>query len=217
MDKEKLLYVLSPVRGVTPDQSEFIARHVQSRKDLGFRVFNPVEDAPQQDETGFNIVMAELNFLHQASRSEGGAVDILWNLGGKPSEGSRVDVGMAIGLDLDLNLIEVFNQDQPPSGPQIAYRIIEEIVNDLPSKPNLETAFNLLDQMKKDGQATIDWDVAMTGEEQEWQRIRLGLALSCQAWDPAFKIKMGNLVGLDPVGIKSYPKVISELERRSVL
>lgn len=214
MTKE-MAYVLSPVRGVTPEQSEFIAGHVESRQKQGVRVFNPIKDAPQEDKTGFNIVRAEVDFLNRMVGS--GVVDILWNLGGKPSEGSRVDVGIALGLNLPMNLVTVFNEDQPPTGPQVAYRIIREITENLADQPTTETALEILNQMSEQEEATIDWNVDMMGEVEEWQRIRLGLALACLKQNPNFKIKMGTLIGLDPPDKKSYPKVISELERRSSL
>ena len=129
MNKE-MIYVISPVRQVTPEQSEEIAKHAALLKETGATVFNPVEDAPQDDATGYNIVMSELNFMYKASK-EGGRVDILWNMGGKPSEGSRVDVGIAIALGLKTNLITVFNKDNS-TGPQEAYRIIENFNNEIP-------------------------------------------------------------------------------------
>jgi len=212
---EKMVYILSPVRGVTPEQSEVISRHTRLLQEQGVRVFNPVVDAPQQDQTGFNIVRAEVDFLNRMVG--GGIVDILWNLEGKPSEGSRVDVGIALGLNLDMNLVHVFGRDHASSGPQVAYRIIREITDPLPEKPTAQTALELLAKMSQDEEATIDWNVDMTGEAEEWQRIRLGLALACLKQNPNFKIKMGTLIGMDPPDKKSYPKVISELKRRSSL
>lgn len=204
MSKE-LVYVISPVRQVTEEQAAEIESHVESLREQGFRVFNPVEDAPQDDATGYNIVMAELKFLHKASL-EGGRVDILWNLGGKPSEGSRVDVGMAVALGLKLNLVGVFNADNP-TGPEVAYRIILKMDREMPRLQDT------LQEFEKNGEAVIDWNIEMIGEEGEWQRIRLGLALGCMARNPDFRISLGKLTGIDPPDKKSYPKVIKELEK----
>jgi len=204
-----MIYVLAPVRNVTSDQSLIIASHVQFRQEQGAKVFNPVVDAPQQDETGFNIVKAEVNFLNRMAGN--GAVDILWNLGGNPSEGSRVDVGFALAFNLDMNLVTVFNRDQPPVGPQVAYQIVQEVTNNLPHQPYAQKAVDLLVEMSQAEEAVIDWNIAMIGEVEEWQRIRLGLALACFSQNPDFKIKLGNLVGIDPPGKKSYPKVIAEI------
>ena len=204
MSKE-FVYVISPVRQVTEEQAAEIAKHVEFLHKQDVRVFNPVEDAPQDDATGYNIVMAELNFLHKAAR-EGGRVDVLWNLGGKPSEGSRVDVGMAVALGLKLNLVGVFNADNP-IGPEVAYRIILKMDREMPRLQDT------LQEFEKSGEAVIDWNVEMVGEEGEWQRIRLGLALGYKARNPDFKISLGKLTGIDPPDKKSYPKVIKELEK----
>jgi hypothetical protein len=203
--RQQEVYILSPVRQVTPEQSAVINHHIQKVKDNGDHVFNPMENAPQDDPTGYNIVMAELPALYKAAQN-GGRVDILWNLGGKPSEGSRVDLGMTVALGLEYKLIAVFNRENP-TGPQVAYKIISnetEQVNKLQ-----EMLANIL----KSDEIVIDWNIDMTTEEEEWQRIRLGLALGCLTKNPNLKIKLGELRGEDPPQ-KSYPKVIREIERR---
>jgi hypothetical protein len=203
MNKEKQVYILSPVRQVTPEQSVIIAAHVEKVKSDGDDVFNPIENAPQNDPTGYNIVMTELAALHKAAE-DGGRVDILWNLGGTPSEGSRVDVGMALSLGLQLRLVHVFNLDNP-TGPQKCFSLIcgwdKEMVKDT------------LEEIQKSGEVVIDWDMEMVSEEQEWQRIKLGLALGCLARDQNFKISLGELKGEDDPLRKSYPKVIKEIEK----
>ncbi|KKS96259.1 MAG: hypothetical protein UV71_C0001G0133 [Microgenomates group bacterium GW2011_GWC1_43_13] len=204
MSKERV-YVLAPVRKVTEDQADQIAKHVESLHKQGARVFNPIDDAPQDDATGYNIVMTELNFLHKAAE-EGGRVDILWNLGGEPSEGSRVDIGMAVALGLDLNLVGVFNEESP-TGPQLAYRIIRSVDREMPQLQKI------IQKIKKDRRAVVDWDIDMLWEDQEWQRIYLGLTLGCWAQNPNIRIKLGKLMGIDPADKKSYPKVIREMER----
>lgn len=207
------VYILSPVRKVTDDQSVIIKRHVESVKSRGEIVFNPVDDAPQEDKTGYNIVMRELNFLNKMS-SENNRVDILWNLGGKPSEGSRVDVGMAYALELRMNLVTVFNKEEP-TGPKLAFKTIKEITGEFKLEtPHQDRMNNILVEFSRKNGTTIDWDIEMTSEDQEWQRINLGLALGHLAKNPEFKIRMGELRGEDPVNEKSYPKVIKEIERR---
>ena len=207
------VYILSPVRKVTDDQSVIIKRHVESVKSRGEIVFNPVDDAPQEDKTGYNIVMRELNFLNKMS-CENNRVDILWNLGGKPSEGSRVDVGMAYALELRMNLVTVFNKKEP-TGPQLAFKTFKEITEKSESEtPYQDRMNNKLEEFTNNNETIIDWDMEMINEDQEWQRINLGLALGHMAINPDFKIRMGNLTGEDPVDEKSYPKVIKEIERR---
>lgn len=210
MEKENLVYLISPVRQVTEEQSKQISTHAESLKRQGARLFNPVEDAPQEDKTGFNIVMAELNFMLKAS-VENGRVDILWNAGGKPSEGSRVDLGMAFALDLEFKLVAVFNEAEH-SGPQIGLKILRELEGGEPLDL-LWKIYGELSNIKNSREVVIDWDVEMTNDDQEWQRIRLGLALGWMAINPDLKIKMGNLIGIDPADKKSYPKVIREIEK----
>lgn len=211
MTKESLVYLISPVREVTKEQAEIISVHAENLKREGVRLFNPIEDAPQQDKTGFNIVMAELNFLHKTAVEEG-RVDILWNAGGVPSEGSRVDLGMAFALGLEFKLVAVFNEAEP-SGPQIGLKILRELEGGEPLDV-LWKIYGELSNIKNSREVVIDWGVEMTGPEQEWQRIRLGLALGCKSFNPRLKIKLGKLTGEDPADKKSYVKVIREIERR---
>jgi hypothetical protein len=202
------VYILSPVRQVTDEQAVVIATHVQKVKDEGDIVFNPIQNAPQDDPTGYHIVITELASLYGSSK-RGGRVDMLWNLGGKPSEGSRVDLGIAYALSLECRLVAEFNKENP-AGPQIAHRIITgdcEMVEKLQKK--------LVDMRQRNG-ATIDWDTVMVNDRQEWQRLNLGLALGCLAHDPIFKISMGELWGYDYPDQKSYPKVIREIEARQL-
>ena len=201
---KKLVYLLSPVRNVTEEQALTIAEHAKSLDVPEIRLFNPVKDAPQQDATGYNIVMAELNFLHEAAKS-GGRVDILWNAGGTPSEGSRVDIGIALALGLDLNLIHIFNNENP-TGPQICFKMITGMyVEDVEKTKGV---------IQNSNQVLIDWDMEMKTEEQEWQRIFLGIALGEMAKNPQLKIKLGEVIGIDPPEKKSYVKVVKEIEAR---
>jgi len=202
--------MISPVRQVTPEQSLEINRYVEVLKERGEKVFNPIEDAPQDDATGYNIVMAELNFMHKAAKN-GGRVDILWNKGGKPSEGSRVDFGIAYALGLETSLAVVFNENSP-TGPQEAFGIIKDLANGR-SSLRLKLLDALLENIRKAKKVVIDWDIDMSTERQEWQRIRLGLALGCMAQNPKLRIKMGRLSGDEMPG-KGYPKVIREIEKR---
>ncbi|HAI22638.1 TPA: hypothetical protein DCP77_02870 [Candidatus Collierbacteria bacterium] len=204
MGSEKLVYLLPPVRNVTEEQALTIAEYAKSLDVPEIRLFNPVRDAPQQDATGYNIVMAELGFLHEAAKS-GGRVDILWNAGDIPSEGSRVDIGIALALGLNLNLIHIFNKENP-TGPQICFKMINGMYAE-----NLEQVKRAI---QNSDQVLIDWDVEMKTEEQEWQRIFLGIALGEMTKNPSLKIKLGNVVGIDPPEKKSYIKVVKEIESR---
>jgi hypothetical protein len=205
----KYVYLLSPVRNATPYQSQVIDDHVKIIDLPGVRLFNPVEDAPQQDATGYNIVMAELKFLYEAAKN-GGRVDVLWEAGGeKPSEGSRVDVGIALSLGLPLNLVYTFNSDSP-TGPQNCLNIIHGY--------GKEVVKNTIKNMQNADQIIIDsWDVQMNTDQQEWQRIYLGLALGQMIQNPDLKLILGKVVGYDPPEKKSYVKVMKIIEKDGLL
>lgn len=213
MNQEKdYVYILSPVKKVTNEQSTAINDHVSKLKKTDVVIFNPKLDVPQVDTTGYNIVMTELNFLHQASKHNG-RVDIFWNLGGEPSEGSRVDMGMAFVLGLRLNLVDVFNKDKP-TGPQLIYKsLLDKKYDQQKAKIGQKAFEDEMVKMIKCREIKIDWDVEMKNEGQEWQRFYLGMALGLQAKIPDFRIKMGVLNGND-IKEKSYPKVIREIESR---
>lgn len=200
----RYVYLLSPVRYATPDQKLVIQEYAEKLKLAGSVSFNPAKDVKQLDPTGYNIVMTELNFLHEAAKN-GGRVDILWNAGGIPSEGSRVDYGIAVSLGLEINLVRIFDE-KCPTGPQKCLSLIngwgKEIVEDT------------IENIRNSDQVIVDWDIEMTGEEQEWQRIFLGLALGEMVQNPNLKIKLGNVVGIDPPEKKSYVKVMEEIEAR---
>jgi hypothetical protein len=112
---------------------------------------------------------------------------------------------MALSLGLQLRLVHVFNLDNP-TGPQKCFSLI--------SGWGKEIVKEALEKIQKSGQVVIDWDIEMVNEEQEWQRIKLGLALGCLAQNPNLKIQLGELRGEDPPDKKSYPKVIREIEKR---
>lgn len=200
----RYVYLLSPVRYATPDQKLVIQEYAEKLKLAGAVSFNPAEDVKQLDPTGYNIVMAELNFLHEAAKN-GGRVDVLWNAGGTPSEGSRVDVGMALSLGLDLRLVEVFNLDNP-TGPQKCFRLL--------SGWGKETVKNTVENMRNSDQVIVDWDMEMKSEAQEWQRIYLGIALGQMIQNPNLKIILEKVTGIDPPEKKSYVKVMREIMTR---
>jgi hypothetical protein len=200
----RYIYLLSPVRNVTPEQDVIIQGYAEKLKLAGAVLFNPKKDAPQEDATGYNIVMAELIFLHEAAKN-GGRVDILWNAGGKPSEGSRVDVGIALSLGLELNLVEIFNAENP-TGPQMCLRILRG--------KNSEEVKETIDNVQNCDQVIIDWDMEMKCASQEWQRIYLGIALGQIIQNPHIKLILEKVVGIDPPEKKSYVKVMQEIEAR---
>lgn len=127
---------------------------------------------------------------------------------------------MAVGLkyspgcNLNIRLAGIFDEDKA-AGPQIGWNLLEETCNPqgLVERPLTSKLLDEIDDLARKGLATVNWDIEMKTDEQEWQRIRLGGILSCIAIDPSFRIRLGQLHG-DDVPVKSYPKVIKEFEKR---
>ncbi|MFA5828859.1 MAG: hypothetical protein WC841_05905 [Candidatus Shapirobacteria bacterium] len=186
--QEQMGYLLSRVGELPPAQNQIIERHIRFCPKQGTQVFGRSIHDPRQDEAGLNIIEAELITFTAASQS--GALNTFWDLRGQPSEGLRVDTDVASGLGLALNLIEVSNQVRPPSTPQIAHEIIQEILSDPAQKPTMNRVHILMDAIRIARSVVINWDDDMTGETQDWQRIRLGLALACSANYPNFQIRL---------------------------
>ncbi|MFZ3069002.1 MAG: hypothetical protein WA052_01670 [Microgenomates group bacterium] len=200
----RYVYLLSPVRYVTDDQKIVIAEHAKKLEEAGAVLFNPVDDAPQEDPTGYNIVMKELNFLHEAAKN-GGRVDILWNSGGTPSEGSRVDMGIAWSLGLETNIVDIFNAENK-TGPTLCMQILAGLHGDVIKKT--------IENMRNCDRVIVDWDMEMKSEMQEWQRIYLGLALGQMIQNPNIKIILEKVIGIDPPEKKSYVKAMREIMKR---
>lgn len=236
--KKRPIYVISSVRGISETERAVVQNHVEDLNQSGENeVFDPYRDAPQDDETGLNIILAELEFLTRIAQSgqegqptpEGqsipesqpnleGRVDILWN---PTSEGSRVDFGMAVALNLRLQLVKIFNQTETEI-PQVTLELVQEICqlqeNGLwPPAENQEISQNLakllskLEEIKNSDEVTVDWDLEMNTSEAEWQRITLGLALGTFANNPDLTILLGKISGQINPSQKSYPRAIQEL------
>lgn len=216
---ENSVYVISSVRGVSELERTEIEQHIRNLRQSGEEVFDPYLDAPQTDTSGLAIILAELNFLVKLSESSDlGRVDIFWN---HTSEGSRVDVGMAIALNLRINLVKIFNENES-SSPQLVLRLITEICelqemsNWPPQKrkeisPDLAKTLRYLDEIKNSEQISINWN-SLDSEEAEFQRLILGLSLGTMGKrNKNLKIKIRDVDGYVDPDVKSYPNAISAL------
>ena len=83
----KQVYMICPVRGVTPDEQTFLDGYVSRLEVNGTRVHYPPRDVNQEDPTGLRILSE-----HRAAMKKSKAAHIYWN--GK-SSGSFFDLGMA--------------------------------------------------------------------------------------------------------------------------
>ena len=99
------IYVICTVRIRTKDQENIVSEYVGRLRDQGHIVFYPTEDAPQNDITGYDIIITELEAIKAADR-----IDIFWS---EDSKGSHFDLGAAMALEKDINLIYEFTEDGP--------------------------------------------------------------------------------------------------------
>ena len=201
---EKLAYVLGPVRQIDSVQRSLIKLYVDGLEHQGYLVFDPMRNAPQEDPTGFNIVMAEHAWLRSMAdgkeRGDEPLVLTFWTNEPPYSEGSRVDAGMVLGFDLEPELAyEWGNGWDGFYGNAINRR---EFVNTY-VKPSEHTG-------------DILWHTDMDGVCHEGERVNLGLYLALLSRLSGFKLGNLNLIGEDDPNKKSYPKVVQEIQRRQL-
>jgi len=201
MDKE-LAYLLGPVRQVGPEQRAVIEGYKNKLVEKGLRVFDPIVDAPQESKTGYEIVMAELQWLKKMRRSkdEGGnpEVAVFWTNTPPYSEGSRVDAGMVLGLELKTNLVE----DWGGGWGEFYLKAI-----------NVK---RYLDECaRSSGCGDMFWHTDMGEKYYEDERIRLGVLFSYLSQVGGFRLDVFGTIGND-VKEKSYPKVVAEIQRRQI-
>lgn len=84
------IYLVCPVRNVTPELSEQIAKYVSNLEKLGANVHYPPRDVDQNDPTGERICRAHLAAMERATE-----VHVYWDV---ESKGSHFDIGMAYAL-----------------------------------------------------------------------------------------------------------------------
>ena len=191
---EKLAYIISPVRQIDDKLRRRIVKYVSELEASGYKVFDPIRNAPQEDKTGYNIVISELKFLKDIATTKRLGIEtripVFWD---SRSEGLKVDMGMLLGLRLTPDLIEEENEGW------------EDFIA---LGTRMEKAFS-----KRPGRRGINlfWDINATGIKRDVQSVKLGLTLSSIRRFGGINIKSINLKGDDDPTIKSYPKVIKEI------
>ena len=197
--ENKLAYILGPVRKIDEEKRLIVADYARNLREEGYRVFDPIKDAPQEDPTGYNIVISELRWLRKMKRaSYQGAevkVPVFWS-DDPPSEGSRVDMGMVLGLKLESELVHEWGD-----GWEKFYALAVNL------QKYVET---YIQPHRRTGD--MIWHVDMGDNESE--RVKLGLYLALLSRSGGFRLDYFNLIGEDDPHKKSYPKVVSEIQRR---
>lgn len=82
----KKIFVIGPVRNISPSMREVINNYVEQLEREGHQVYYPTRDTPQQDPTGLQICQDNYNGIAQSDE-----VHIAWD--GK-SPGCLFDLGM---------------------------------------------------------------------------------------------------------------------------
>lgn len=81
------IFLISPVRNITPEEEKQIADYVEAKEIMGFAVYWPKRDTQQADPTGVDICLDNLCAIIIADE-----VHVWWN---PASQGSAFDLGMA--------------------------------------------------------------------------------------------------------------------------
>lgn len=97
------IYIICPVRKATSETTETIKNYVIEKEAKGLKVYWPQRDTKQDDATGYNICIANLDAIRKAR-----VVDIFWDT---TSTGSCFDLGIAFCLNTPVRLIKIFGED----------------------------------------------------------------------------------------------------------
>lgn len=98
------IYILCPVRRITPEQEVEITDYVAQLEAEGHIVHFPPRDVDRVDETGgFRICSEHAAFMYTAER-----IDIFWDC---ESAGSHFDLGMGFMRSIPVKLVRVYHPD----------------------------------------------------------------------------------------------------------
>lgn len=101
----KFIYIICPVRNAENEQRVMMDRYVDDLEKEGYNVFYPPRDAPQESETGYEIV--ELEFKNILTADE---IHVFWDVN---SKGSHFDLGMCYALGKKIFVKYMFQHDSP--------------------------------------------------------------------------------------------------------
>ncbi|MFA6593912.1 MAG: hypothetical protein WCT16_01515 [Candidatus Buchananbacteria bacterium] len=101
--KKDLIYLICPVRNITPEQQTLIDDYVKRLEKAGLEVHYPPRDADQNDSIGMDICLT-----HAAAMEKCSFVHIFWD---SKSTGSHFDLGMAFMAHKPVYLVQLFTPD----------------------------------------------------------------------------------------------------------
>ncbi|MCK5610379.1 hypothetical protein KAR91_51375 [Candidatus Pacearchaeota archaeon] len=95
-DKPKTTFLICPVRGVDPKETESIVKDLE---DNGTKVHWPPRDTNQDDPIGFDICTQNKQAIKDADE-----VHVVWD---EKSQGCLFDLGMAFSMDKKINIVDI--------------------------------------------------------------------------------------------------------------
>ena len=95
-DKPKTTFLICPVRGVDPKETENIVKDLE---DKGTKVHWPPRDTNQDDPIGFDICTQNKQAIKDADE-----VHVVWD---EKSQGCLFDLGMAFSMDKKINIVDI--------------------------------------------------------------------------------------------------------------
>jgi hypothetical protein len=211
--QECAVYILAPVRGVTDAQRSVVVGHVEKLRGEGREVLDTMTGIDQNDPTGYGIVAGELAFLRALAEKQG-EVHMFWTVGDTVSEGSRVDLGMAIAFGLKLQLIQVFGEGEKNGNCIDTIKELTETGNlggCAFSKRLAVFLADLRDKASRGESVKLLYHVDRNYDDYELERVQLGMAIAMTAY--GLQLQELEVIGEDPKG-KSYPKAVAEMLRR---
>ncbi len=102
-DMNKFIYLICPVRNISPSQQTEIADYVRNNEIDGVKFHYPPRDVDQSDSTGYNICVSHREAMEMCDE-----VHIFWD---SNSKGSHFDLGMAFALHKKIKLVKCFDED----------------------------------------------------------------------------------------------------------
>jgi nucleoside 2-deoxyribosyltransferase len=112
------IFIICPVREVTPEEKEIIAKHVFELEADGHKVHWPQRDTDQNDPNGVYICKQNRDAILKADE-----IHIYWN--GK-SAGSLFDFGMTFALRKPIKLINQINKTENKSFENVLKTLVGE-------------------------------------------------------------------------------------------
>lgn len=97
------IYIICPVRNQTSKQGIKIEDYIKKLEKEGHEIFYPMIHAPQESETGYEIVESELSAIKECNE-----VHVFWDIN---SKGSHFDLGMCYALNKKIKMIHLFQDD----------------------------------------------------------------------------------------------------------